>query len=339
MQEIGELDLLAAQLPEGMRLPEPDDDLLQGRAEWLFERDGGRRVLAQMRGDLMLSRKAALRWLFVLESRIAWLGERGIPYVFGVAPCKTAVLAEHLPLGVVLFPRRPVNQLQHRIAEDESFAEVVYPVDELRAESAARPTFSAHDSRWNSNGAFVGYRRLLASIPPSIDVRRLARGDIGFGQRPAHGDLGHKLDAAQKRPALVGAPHPRAARLVSDNRVEGEGRMLVTHCEPAPPATCLFFGDWAAYRLLTYMSESFRRMVFVHLHALDHELVEVERPDVVVGLADEAGLIDVPADMEAPRARELAARKLSAGRGSMPGLAPLWGQSSAETVVAAAPAT
>ena len=76
---------------------------------------------------------------------------------------------------------------------------------------------------------------------------------------------------------------------------------------------CIFFGDWSAYRMLTFLSESFRQMTFVHLRTLDHELVETERPDVVISLADETGLIDLPADVEAPRARELAERKLSAG--------------------------
>ena len=128
--------------------------MLVGKGGWLFERDGGRRVLAQMRGDVMLARKAALRWVFVLESRTAWLDDRGIPYVFGVAPCKTAVLAEHLPHGVVVSPRRPIGQLLRRIAEDDSFAEVVYPLDELRAEAAQRTVFSSHDSRWDANGAF-----------------------------------------------------------------------------------------------------------------------------------------------------------------------------------------
>jgi hypothetical protein len=233
----------------------------------------------------MLARKAALRWLFVLESRVAWLGDRGIPYVFGVAPCKTAVLADHLPLGVVLSPRRPIGQLFNRIREDGSFAAIVYPLDELHAEEeAGRPTFSRQESRWNANGAFVGYRRLLAAVPRSLQGRRLARGDIAFD---------------------AGMPVSPAARMESDNAVEGEGRIVITSCDAAPPVSCLFFGESSAYRLLPYLAESFRRLVFVHLHTLDHELVEAERPDVVVALADETALIDVPADVEAPRAREM----------------------------------
>ena len=64
--------------------------------------------------------------------------------------------------------------------------------------------------------------------------------------------------------------------------------MLITRCDAAPATTCVVFGDWSSYRMLTYLSESFSRMVFVHLGTLDHELVEAERPDVVLDLVDES---------------------------------------------------
>jgi hypothetical protein len=57
--------------------------------------------------------------------------------------------------------------------------------------------------------------------------------------------------------------------------------------------------------MLPFLSESFGRTVFVHLRTLDHALVEAEQPDVVIGLTDESALIDLPADVEGPRAAEL----------------------------------
>lgn len=296
MQE--ELDLIAAQLPEGVRL-DSGDDVLCGRGEWLFERDGGRRVLAQMRGDLILSPKAAQRWANLLEARTAWLGEHGIPYVFAVAPAKHVVLPDYLPAGVAVGPRRPIVQIVFWLEKNESPVAVVYPLEELQAETE-RDTFDAHHSCWNANGAFIGYERVLGALPAELPVRRLARDAVGSDWRP------------------------RGADLVSDNRVGGAGRMLVTQCEAAPPTTCLVFGDRSSYRMLPYLSESFGRLVFAHLHSFDHALVAAERPDLVIGLADETALIDLPADVEAPGAAELAAHKLADGAELMPELAPLW---------------
>lgn len=334
---MSEVDVLAAQVPEGVRL-DVSDDVLRGQGEWLFERDGGRRVLAQMRGDLILAPKAAQRMRFVLESRTAWLGDRGIPYVFGVAPSEHAVHTEKLPDGVLLAPRRPVVQVLQALAGADSFVRVVYPLEELRAARLEGMVFSSHDSRWNASGALIGYARLLDAVPASVPLRRVEREDVGFAWRPVSGDLGHRLAPHDKRDGLVGRPHPRTARLLWDNRVEGEGRVLITECDPAPDTTCVFFGDRASYRMLAYLSETFRRMVFVDLRTLDHELVEAERPDVVIGLVDEAALIDVPADVEAPTAREVAARKLASGAEPMPELAPLWGQETADASAAPAAA-
>lgn len=320
-----EIDLLVAQVPEGMRL-DTSDDVLRGQGEWLLLRDGGRRVLAQMRGDLILSPKAAQRWQFVLESRHAWLGDRGIEYVFAVAPSEYAVLPEKLPDSVAVAPRRPVNQILHWLVSTESFASVVYPLEELREDAKHRMVWTSHDSRWNAHGAFIGYLSLMAAIPPSVAVRPLQAEDVAYAWREAPSDLSYRIDPSDKYNTLVGKPNPRSARLVWDNRIEGRGRMVITQCDPAPATTCVLFGDWSSYRLLTYLSESFSRMVFVHLDTLDHELVEAEQPDVVITLADESALIDVPADVEAPTAREVAVRKLSQGHDPMPDLAILWGQ-------------
>ena len=328
MQEVDpvqEVDLLITQVPEGMRL-DSGNDVLRGQGEWLFERDGGRRLLAQMRGDLILSVKAVRRWLFVLESRLAWLRSRDCAYVFAVAPSEYVVLPEKLPDGVAVATRRPVTQLRHWLVQSESPVPIVYPLEELQAESAERMVWTSHDSRWNGHGAFIGYRSVLAAIPEDIEVRRVDPEDVAYAWREAVSDLSHRVDPAYKYNTLVGRPFPRAARLLWDNQVEGEGRMLITQCDPAPDTTCVVLGDWSSYRMLPFLSEGFSRMVFVHLGTLDHELIEAERPDLVLDLVDEASLIDVPPDVEGPTAREVAVRKQAQGAEPMPHLAIMWGQ-------------
>ena len=114
---------IAALLPEGVRL-DRSDDVLAGQGGWLFERDGGRKVLAQMRGDMILAPKAALRWQFVLESRIAWLKRRDAAYVFAIAPDACAVMMDELPDAVAVSPRRPAIQLLRQLKRGESFSQV-----------------------------------------------------------------------------------------------------------------------------------------------------------------------------------------------------------------------
>ena len=146
---VQELDLIAAQLPEGVRL-DSGDDVLCGRGEWLFERDGGRHVLAQMRGDVILSPKAAQRWAYLLEARTAWLATRGITYVFAVAPAKHVVLPDQLPAGVAVVSRRPVVQIVFWLDKNESPVEVrLHGAGAIRAGGleahAGKGLRSAHD--------------------------------------------------------------------------------------------------------------------------------------------------------------------------------------------------
>ena len=324
-------DALAARValvPEGVPLPPsgevPGADVLRGAQEWLFEGATPNRAGAQLSGDVRLSERALGRWQFVLEARKAWLRKAGADYVFLVAPATHAVYPEFLPATMVLSHRRPVSQLRERLAAEWSPLHAIYPLRELL--EAEWPTHTSHDSRWNAHGAFVAYRLVMEEVAARHDVRVLDIDDMEFVWREALGDLGYRVHPEVRRPSLIGRPWPQSGSLAEDNCVAGEGRRLVTRCDRAPDTSCLVLGDWSAYQMLVPLAESFRRMVFAHVTTLDHELVEEERPDVVISVLDEARLTEVPVDIEAPSAAYMAAGKISAGCKPMPTLAPLWNQ-------------
>ncbi len=324
-------DALAARvglIPEGVPLlpsgEVPGADVLRGAGEWLFEGTTPNRAGAQMSGDLRLSERALGKWQFALEARKAWLRKAGADYLFLVAPATHAVRPEFLPETMVLSDERPVNQLLERLVAERSPVRPIYPLKELR--DAEWQTHTNHDSRWNAHGAFVAYRVMMEELAARHDVRVLERDDMGFGWREAIGDLGYRVHPDVRRPMLVGRPWPQSGWLAEDNCVAGEGRRLVTRCNWVPDTTCLVLGDWSAYRLLMPLADSFRRMVFAHVTTLDHELVEQERPDVVISVIEEARLTEVPVDIGAPSAAYMAAGKISARCEPMPTLAPLWDQ-------------
>src|SRR6185436_11618014 len=73
------------------------------------------------------------------------------------------------------------------------------------------------------------------------------------------------------------------------------------------------FGDSYAEALLKFLAESFRRFVFAHSPTVDLELVERERPNLVVSLMAERFLIQVPDDARAPSFVERERAKREAG--------------------------
>jgi hypothetical protein len=102
--------------------------------------------------------------------------------------------------------------------------------------------------------------------------------------------------------------HQVRARLVGDNRVRNHGREAEFACDAAPPGRCVVFGDSWAYAMMPFLAESFRRLVFRHrVNVVDDDLVETERPDVVLTILTERFCTALPLDDKAiPFEREVA---------------------------------
>ena len=65
----------------------------------------------------------------------------------------------------------------------------------------------------------------------------------------------------------------------------------------APPAAV--FGESFTVHLLTFLKESFRRLVFVHTSTMPREILERERPKVVLSCPTERFMVRVPSDSSA----------------------------------------
>jgi len=60
------------------------------------------------------------------------------------------------------------------------------------------------------------------------------------------------------------------------------GNIKVYENQNAAPVSAVMFGDSFHLALVPYLSESFRRLVFVHRSDFDHELIDRENPDIVI---------------------------------------------------------
>jgi hypothetical protein len=312
-----ELELLAAAVPEGITARE-SRAVIQGLGRWLFDAEGA----GTLTGDTRLTRYGLRAWQWAVELRASWVLAAGATYLLLIAPAKQSARPEYLPSHLHTSPVRPAIQLTDHLAA-AGVNGVLYPLRELTEDE--RATFSEQDSYWNANGAFIAYRTIMEALPDSVPARMLERDDIGFAWRETKGDLGRRLGPRETQQSLLGRPYPRHSYLLHDSCAAGEGRTLITVCERAPEGRCVVFGDFSAYRLLPYMAESFREVVFAHTTSLDFDLVEQEKPSLVVSIVREQDLIDVPNDVLAPTVKELADRAFTAAPLERD-LAVLWGQ-------------
>jgi len=289
---------------------------LRGKNGWLFLAEDKNQVLRQHSGELLFSDAQLVRWRELLESRVHWLGERGISYYHLVIPNKESVYADELPSEIVC-GRRPIEQLTDYLSRTSSFS-FVYPLPELLAEKERQEVYVRTDTHWNVLGAFIAYHRLAEEINRTVPIRILPPQEVRFFDVSTVGDLGSKLDPPERSTRLIRRVDRHRAQVTHDNGAQGRGRHIVIEAEGAEGPTCLLNGDSFSELLLTFLAESFTRLVFLQRPTFDRELIEREKPDVVINATVERFLIHVPHDDGAPSTDALASQKRLIGRRMSP---------------------
>jgi acetyltransferase AlgX (SGNH hydrolase-like protein) len=291
-------------------LPVIDDKVAKGKDGWLFLDKDSNDTMGQHAGRRLLTDHQVQQWQDLLEQRSAWLNLHGAPYFYLIAPDAHAVYADKLPDDVVPGATRPALQVLEHLRERNSFAPLLYPLDELIAERDGL-VYPQTGSHWSEFGAFVGYRALMKHMTEMLPVRRLPRREIHLSYEHKAGDLGMKFDPPLKsRYVFVDVVGART-RYVNDNRVRNHGRLVEFQSDAYNALTCLVFGDSYAMTMMPLIAEAFARTYFAHIY-FDYDLIRELKPDVVVTVAAERGMIVLQNDME-PGLRRLEADKLATG--------------------------
>ena len=292
-----------------------EDKVLPGKEGWLFLAKDTNHVIDQHTGRLRFTEKQLNDWRRILETRTAWLEQRGTRHLFLVPPNPHAVYEELLPDSVVVVAERPILQLRKHLLETGSFASFIYPIGALRAAKRNGPVYSQTDTHWNEMGAFVAYKQLIEAVRGlGLRARSLARGRLVVTAAAFSGDLGTKMRPQQESMEIYARVTKPEAEYAYDNRVRFTGRRVDYICKTAPPTTCLIYGDSFAGHLLPFVAESFGRTIFCQVPNLDFEVLEKERPDVAVGVLNERFMMKLPYDTTYPTLADLEATKMALGK-------------------------
>jgi len=288
--------------------------VVEGKEGWLFLTHDTNHVMHQHTGRLRFTQRQLEDWRRVLETRVAWLGRRQIPYLFVVPPNPHAVYPEYLPDDVVTVAERPVLQLIRHLDERGSQARIVYPLEELVAHKEHDLVYIKTDSHWNELGAFIAYERLMREVSRVMPVREIRREQLFVSRSEQPGDLGGKMQPVRSSTQVFVDVRGWKAHYALDNRVRVTGRRIEYRCRLAPDVTCLVHGDSFVEKVLHVLAESFGRTIFCQMPSLDFQVVRQVRPDVVIGMQNERFLLEVPYDSTAPTQAELAAAKQVEGK-------------------------
>lgn len=267
----------------------PIKDVRLGKDGWLYyanewDLEDFENVLPYKSEDLQKVRT-------VLGQRQAWLANRGIKFFVMIAPNKHTIYPEFLPPYIHKIGKE--SRLDQVAASLQDCREIEF-VDIRDALTQAKPIHRLYhrtDTHWNDFGAFVGYRELIEHIGRTLpNVRKLSLEDFTvLNSVDSGGDLARLLSLSdeikEESIRLIPRFTPKAADGTRDypDPVKHLGReMVVKETGDATLPKALVFRDSFSWPLIPYLAESFRSVVFIWTFEFLPEIIEREKPDVVI---------------------------------------------------------
>ena len=164
----------------------PNNNVAVGRNGFYFEGWGARKVeqgivenfdnIADYMGQIPFTEDELKQWQRTLEERKYWLRERGVEYVFVLAPTKALVYPEFLPLSlqkaVTSGRTTRYKQLTDHLRQhaDIHFIDLLPSLLEAKRKRDYPLLFYKTDFHWNFYGAFVAYQTIIDSLKEMFPV-------------------------------------------------------------------------------------------------------------------------------------------------------------------------
>ena len=166
-----------------------------GRDNWLFYAQN--QMVEHYRGVRQFTTQNLRDWQALLEHRRDWLAQRGIKYVFVVAPDKHSIYPEYLPAGMTkVHPETKLDQFFTYMHAHSTVAVVDLRPALLNARRIA-PTYLKTDTHWNAFGGFVACQEIAKKLPGLEPLSLASFALIGGAVHvPA------RLDSARRRTRL-----------------------------------------------------------------------------------------------------------------------------------------
>jgi len=262
----------------------PSKAVIKGRDGWLFYADDG--AMADYAEAPPFTGAELEQWRRTLQDTSDWLRNQGIAYVFVIAPDKHVIYQEYMPDTIQRTAVSRTDQLVSYLLE-HSTVRVVDLRPPLLAAKARERLYHRTDTHWNDRGAFVGYQSIIDALTedfPALQHPSRSAFEPRVVRSPGL-DLAGMLgltEVLSEEDLLLVPRHPTARILepLHPNRRLTHGRIVTDAPNRGPRA--LVFMDSFGPALVPFLSEDFSRVVYLWQDNIDPQVVQQERPQVVI---------------------------------------------------------
>jgi alginate O-acetyltransferase complex protein AlgJ len=268
----------------------PTDKLIVGKDGWFFLNDAA--AVGQYQGTAQLSEDELATWQRVLEQRRDWLAEQGSAFVLVLVPNKHQIYPEYMPDRL---PRIAADEQHGQLArylKVHSDLVVVDLMPTLLQAKEEQRVYHKTDTHWNDLGAYAGYEEILAasaralpqfaSVIEPVAVKAEVSLEKGIGLTAM---VGLKEIYREEVFKLVKLD-PQAEILMKDKRLyakfQNQQKPLALGVPSGGLPRAVVFRDSFSNALIPYLSENFRRVLFVWTRDVEAKYVLREKPDIVI---------------------------------------------------------
>lgn len=276
----------------------PVKNVLLGRDGWLYlNGPQGDFVDVTYRNTLPFSESALAAIHAEMKRRRDWIASWGGKTVFVIVPEKETIYPEYLPR---VYEERPNPQSRYdqwwTICQSDPDLTCVDLRPALRAMKKDGLIFYRADSHWNSAGAYAGYREFMKTVGNWFPVTPSTAKPVPvvLGAKLVRGDLAKMLAVGdwfdEREPVGYGDPYDssllRCAREVAPvsggRPIPAKSEPLVFECDAPSRPSAVMIRDSMADRWRPWLSDNFRRAVWMFNWFPDAGVIERERPELVI---------------------------------------------------------
>jgi len=281
-----------------------DGKVVEGRNKRLFIANDSNEVIKQHRGERLLNDSQVKAWRRVIETRYAFCTVKGISYRLMIVPDAHAVHKDELPQLDNINAERPIDQISSALY-DHSY--ISYPLVELKDAAKIGESYHPVDSHYTAYGAYVCYKRIMQDLRVNIPI--LEDNDVELITKMGSGDLGEKFSPHRVANYTECVVKQGNAKKVWNNAVTNRGHISVWVNSNSSLPTCVLFTDSYGWKIQRFLAESFSKLFIIHSPLLEHDAIDVLKPNIVLSLMAERFLIYTPKDIFDKSAMQFAHEK------------------------------
>lgn len=295
----------------------PSGNVVIGRDGWLFF--AGEESMWDYQGLVPLDAANRERIYRYLRAANKSLRENNIAFLVAIAPNKQSVYPEYLPASIrkIKSQTRLDQLLEYNV--DNARLPILDLRPALQNAKQQQPQYHKTDTHWNAAGAFTAYREIIGALIPRFPLLRPYEIEdyTVRTSRTRGADLAALINLESYYSDTYLSLSPRLPRPFRELPLEYSPENVISAeltviDEPDLPTAVIFHDSYGPF-LKPFLSQHFRRTVYIRPHVLiarkgstpdrprtdveppkiDWDIVEREKPDVVILIFAERFLIHV----------------------------------------------